>query len=308
MTYQTWLNDWLTHYVKLSTKTRTHQRYQQICNLHIIPILGTYELDDITTLLLQQFVTTLLTSGNLKTGKGLSANFVNSVISVMQSSLKTAYAIGLSKAYIASKIKRPRSQEKQVECFSVQEQKIIEHHVLTTKKDKLAGIVLCLYTGLRIGELLALRWDDLDCKACLLSVTKTCYDGYVNGKRTRILDTPKTSTSQRIIPFPKQLLPFLKKLRHRSQSEWLVADGSNPIFVRSYQRTFELVLKKLGIPHKGFHALRHTFATRALECGMDVKTLSELLGHKNPTVTLTRYAHSLIDHKKHMMNQLGKLF
>jgi integrase len=77
--------------------------------------------------------------------------------------------------------------------------------------------------------------------------------------------------------------------------------------MRSYQRTFESLLIKLNIPHKGFHALRHTFATRALECGMDVKTLSEILGHKNPTITLNRYVHSLLEHKTEMMNRLGKL-
>ena len=74
-----------------------------------------------------------------------------------------------------------------------------------------------------------------------------------------------------------------------------------------HQRTFELMLKRLGIVHKDFHSLRHTFATRALECGMDVKTLSEILGHKNPTVTLNRYAHSLMEHKQEMMNRLGRL-
>ena len=69
-----------------------------------------------------------------------------------------------------------------------------------------------------------------------------------------------------------------------------------------------MVLKKLGIQHKGFHAIRHTFATRAIECGMDVKTLSEVMGHKNPTITLSRYVHSLLEHKVNMMNKLGKLF
>ena len=85
-----------------------------------------------------------------------------------------------------------------------------------------------------------------------------------------------------------------------------VVGGDISISVRSYQRTFELLQKKLHIPHRGFHVLRHTFATRALECGMDVKTLSEILGHKNPTVTLNRYVHSLMDHKRMMMNRLGK--
>lgn len=92
----------------------------------------------------------------------------------------------------------------------------------------------------------------------------------------------------------------------RRQTE--VATGEFDTQVKSYFRSFSLLLKKLGIPHRGFHALRHTFATRALECGMDVKTLSEILGHKNPVVTLNRYAHSLMPHKHEAMNRLGKLF
>ena len=96
-------------------------------------------------------------------------------------------------------------------------------------------------------------------------------------------------------------------MKKKSKSEFVIADGEKSVFMRSYQRTFELLLKKLNLPHKGFHSLRHTFATRALECGMDVKTLSEILGHKNAAITLNRYAHSLWEHKFEMMNKLGKL-
>ena len=125
-------------------------------------------------------------------------------------------------------------------------------------------------------------------------------------KRPRI-DEHKTESSKRIIPLPKQLLPRLKHIQKNTHSEFVISNGTSPISVRSYQRTFELLLKKLSIKHRGFHSLRHTFATRALECGMDVKTLSEILGHKNPTITLNRYAHSLLEHKVTMMNRLGEL-
>ena len=110
-----------------------------------------------------------------------------------------------------------------------------------------------------------------------------------------------------MIPLPKQLLPKLKSIKKSSDSDFVVSADGNAVSVRSYQRSFELLLKRQNIAHRGFHSLRHTFATRALECGMDVKTLSEILGHKNPTVTLNRYAHSLLEHKTAMMNRLGKL-
>ncbi len=307
MKYKDWLDEWLEHYVKTTSKLRTYERYSQTVNVHIIPHLGEYELSELQPIVLQRFVTELLTNGNKRTGKGLSPNFVKSVISVLQNSLKTAYTLGLISEYTADKIKRPKIVEKQVVCFSTAEQKTIEQYILESKKTKLKGIVLCLYTGLRIGELLALTWNDIDFTKSTLSVTKTCHDGNVNGKHCVITDTPKTETSRRDIPLSKPLVALLKEMKKQSKSEFVVEDKETAVFVRSYQRTFELLLRRLNIPHKGFHALRHTFATRALECGVDVKTLSEILGHKNATITLNRYAHSLWEHKTEMMNKLGKM-
>ena len=303
MKYIDWLIQWLENYIRLSVKVRTYERYRLIIENHIKDKLGSMELDALTPLVLQSFITELLQRGNKMTGKGLSANTVNAVISVIQSSLKTAHLLGLTKEYTADKIKRPKLKEKPVECFSLAEQKMIEHAILTGKKDKQYGIILCLYSGLRIGELMALQWDDIDLAKGVLIVSKSCHDG----KGGIIIDEPKTVTSRRMIPLPKQLLPILKLWKKRSDSPFVVSSNGKPVPVRSYQRSFELLLKKLNIPHKGFHSLRHTFATRAIECGMDVKTLSEILGHKNPTVTLNRYAHSLMEHKKEMMNRLGKL-
>lgn len=303
MKYMDWLNEWLKNYVLPSVKIRTYERYSLIVNLHIRDKIGMLELDDLTPLLLQQYITELLQSGNRKTGKGLSANSVNAVISVIQSSLKTAHLLGLTKEYTADKLKRPKLKEKPVECFTLAEQKQIEQAILNGKKDKLYGIILCLYSGLRIGELIALQWSDIDFTKGILTVSKSCHDG----KAGLIIDEPKTATSRRVIPLPKQLLPILKGIKKKSHSPFVVSANGKPVSVRSYQRSFELLLKKLKIPHRGFHSLRHTFATRALECGMDVKTLSEILGHKNPTVTLNRYAHSLMEHKADMMNRLGKL-
>lgn len=310
MQYKYWLKEWLESYVKPSSKRKTYVRYSEIVSDHIMGALGNREMNDLTPLVLQRFTTKLLHNGNIKTGKGLSANSVNGIITVIQNSLKEACAIGHVSEYTADKIKRPKVREKQVTCFTHTEQKLIEQAVLSGKKAKMFGVVLCLYTGLRIGELLSLEWKDIDFQKGIISVTKTCYDGKNDsGKYTRITDTPKTPTSQRVIPFPKQLIPYLKSMKKQDKSDFVVSSGSNKLLsVRAYQRSFELLLNKLNISHKGFHALRHTFATRALECGMDVKTLSEILGHKNATVTLNRYVHSLMEHKKDMMNRVGKLF
>lgn len=309
MQYKVWLNEWLECYVKPSSKQKTYVRYSEVVSGHLVKALGDYEMTDLTPLILQRYVTELLQSGNLKTGKGLSANSVNGIITVIQNSLKEAYAIGQIPEYTANKIKRPKAREKQVTCFTPAEQKQMEQSILNGKKPKMFGVILCLYTGLRIGELLALEWTDIDFQKGTLTVSKTCHDGKdENGVFARITDTPKTETSQRVIPLPKQLIPYLRNLKKDSDSNYVISTRTEKLIsVRAYQCSFELFIKKLGIPHKGFHSLRHTFATRALECGMDVKTLSEILGHKNANITLNRYVHSLMEHKRDMMNRLGKL-
>ena len=303
MKYEEWLGIWLENYIKPSVKVRTYERYALIINKHISTDIGKCEIAELSALVLQNFITKLLENGNCKTGNGLSANSVNAVISVLQSSLQTAHMIGVANEYTADKIKRPKITERPIECFSMKEQKQIEQAVLNGNKDKLYGILLCLYSGLRIGELIALQWSDIDFVKGILTVSKSCHDG----KDGLIIDEPKTANSRRLIPLPKQLLPILKGIKKKSDSSFVVSSNGSFVSVRSYQRSFELLLKRLNIPHKGFHSLRHTFATRAIECGMDVKTLSEILGHKNPTVTLNRYTHSLMEHKQDMMNKLGKL-
>lgn len=308
MKYQDWLNEWMENYIMPSSKQRTYTRYGEIVRLHIVPQLGEYEMSELSPLVLQKYVTELLNSGNLQTGEGLSANSVNGIITVLQNSLKLAYTLGIISEYNADKIKRPKATEKKVECFSLPEQKKIEQYILEKKQPKLFGILLCLYTGLRIGELLALEWSDIDMTKAELTVNRTCHFGKdKTGKYTRMTDTPKTNSSARTIPLPKQIVPMLREIKKNSHSIYVISSGVKPVSIRSYQRTFASVLKKIDVPHRGFHSLRHTFATRALECGMDVKTLSEILGHKSPTVTLNRYAHSLMEHKKDMMNKVGKL-
>jgi len=308
MKYKDWLNIWLDNYVKPSAKARTIESYERIIQKQISGALGETEITDLNAMDIQLFVTELLKSGNNATKKGLAASSVNTVITVIQSSLKTAVTLGYISKNVAEGIKRPKIKGKEISCFTVQEQKKIEQAALSDKRGKMFGIVLCLYTGLRIGELLSLTWEDVDLQKGFITINKTCHDGMTEHGFGRILDEPKTQSSRRTIPVPKQLLPAMKKLKKAEKTEYVVSFCGHPLTIRSYQRSFALLLEKIGVEHKNFHSLRHTFATRALECGMDVKTLSEILGHKSATVTLNRYAHSLTEHKQNMMNKLGKLF
>ena len=305
MLYKDWLSDWLENYVNPNSKDKTCVRYREIVQQHLIPVLGSCEITALKPLEVQRFITQLLINGNLKNGKGLSVNSVNSIITVIQSSMSTAHTLGLIKEYEMDKLKRPKAKEKPVECFTPSEQRLIEHAVMEDRRDKMKGIIICLYTGLRIGELLALEWTDIDFEKAELTVSKSCHDSKdKSGRFCRIPDAPKRSNSIRVIPLPDRILPLLKEMKNRGHSRFVVA-GKSILSVRSYQRSFELLQKNIGIPRKGFHALRHTFATRAIECGMDVKSLSEILGHKNSAVTLNRYVHSLMEHKRAMINRLG---
>ncbi len=309
MKYGIWLDEWFCNYIRPSSKRKTCERYSEIIEKRLKVKLGEYELNELTPLILQRYITELIESGNMKTGKGLAANSVNGIITVIQNSLKLAYALGTIKEYAADKIRRPKTKEKEVTCFTLSEQKKIERAALAGKKTKWLGIVVCLYTGLRIGELLALEWKDVDFQKGVLTVSKSRHEGKdENGRYAHIVESPKTVSSRRCIPLPKQILCELRMLKRKSRSLYVISNGESSIPVRSYQRSFERLLKKLDIPHKGFHALRHTFATRALECGMDVKMLSELLGHKDPAVTLRRYVHSLMEQKKEMMNKVGNTY
>ena len=307
MKYKEWLMNWLDNYVAPNYKPRTCDRYTDMVTQHIIPGLGEYELSALSPFIVQQFITDLTAHGNLKNGHGLAANTVNSIITVIQQSMETAQHLRFVDVYEMNHLKRPKITEKPVVCFTAAEQKKIEQAVRDDKRDKMLGILICLYTGLRLGELMALEWDDIDLQKRALRVTKSCHDGKdANGHICRITGTPKTTHSSRVIPLPKQLIPILRDMKKRSNSSLVITDNGKIPSVRAYQRSFELLLIKIGIPRHGFHSLRHTFATRAIECGMDVKSLSEILGHKNSTVTLNRYVHSMMEYKAGMMDKLGK--
>lgn len=307
MKYNEWLDIWLTKYVKHSVKIKTQDNYGQMIQNHIKPALGNYDLDELTPLVLQDFVVEKLERGNIKTGEPLAKNTCIVLMNVLRRSISEANYFGVTKTNNMHLVRAPIAESTKVTAFERWEQDKLEKYCLKNDKTNYLGVVLCLYTGLRIGELLALTWDDINLKSGILTVSKTAIQLAINGKFGIIVDKPKTKTSNREIPLPHSILALLREAKKKSCSRFVITTKTNGMVgTRSYQKTFALIQKKLGIPYKSFHSLRHTFATRALEIGMDVKTVSEILGHKNPVMTLTRYSHSMMPHKRNMMNKLGK--
>jgi len=143
MKYSEWLNEWLELYEKPTVKQRTYKQYSDVVNNRLIPALGDYDIGELDARVLQRYIVELSQQGNTRTGKGLSANSVNSIILVMHSSLSMAYLLGLTKELHVDKIRRPKTGEKQVDSFSVNEQKKIEDAVLKDKRDKMFGVIIC---------------------------------------------------------------------------------------------------------------------------------------------------------------------
>ncbi len=308
MKLKEWLDIWLNKYTKFAVKLRTYERYKYIIAKHINPKLGEFDLDNLSAVKLQDYVLSELESGNLISSKGLANNSVIGIVNVLKSALKLAKSLEICAVDNSDKIKLPMATEKPVTAFEKWEQEKLEKYCLSSNKTNYLGIVICLYTGIRLGELLPLTWNDIDFKSGIMTISKTAYRIKQNGKPQVVIDKPKTKNSSRLIPLPKQLLEILKRARRISKSDFVLSTRTGGIVgTRAYQKTYERILKKLNIPYKNFHSLRHTFATRAIEMGMDVKTLSEILGHKNPVITLQRYTHSMLSYKTEMMNKMGKM-
>ncbi len=307
MTYNELLNEWLTEKQAFKLKRRTFLGYKDIIRVHIAPILGEKQLNEINLFMLREFQSTLFSTGNCKTEQPLASNTVKNIMSIIKGSFEYARSKGLI-SFLVSDLNTPKHVEKPITAFSKAEQAKIEQIVLQSKKANHFGIILCLYTGLRLGELLALEWKDIDFHRSTLTINKTSsIIRNENGKYTLLVDSPKTISSVRVIPLPKTLLSQLKRIKEQSTSPYVITTRTGGrVSNRTYQTTFQRILKNAKVEYKNFHVLRHTFATRALETGMDIKTLSELLGHKSPAITMNRYVHSMLETKQKMMNVLAK--
>lgn len=173
------------------------------------------------------------------------------------------------------------------------------------------GVLLCLFTGLRIGEICALRWDSISLDDCTIHVQRTMQriqtpEG--SERKTKIIiTTPKSNCSLRTIPLPAYLVGVLSQFDHTPNGYVLTGDNNTFIEPRTMQNHFKRILSCCSINDANFHALRHTFATRCIELGIDVKTLSEILGHASVTITMNRYVHPSLEMKRNSMERLSTL-
>lgn len=281
-----WFSIWIES--EIGIKDSTKQVYRRHIENHIIPQLGKIQLKKLTSEMIQKFID----------GLKLSPATVKLIFTVLESGLKCAEEKGFI-SNVWSKAKLPKMQKTKVDILTQQEQKRLENS-LTEKND--IGILICLYMGLRIGELCALKWSDVDFLNKVVHINGT--QSRIDGKLT--ITPPKSKASVRIIPIPDCL--FEKLLQHKNNSDFVLSNNGKEVDVRTYRRRFKSLLKLADLPNIKFHALRHTFASRALEVGMDYKTLSEILGHASVSITMDLYVHALDEHKKNQMNKLNEIY
>ncbi len=280
--------------------------YVSLYGTHIRPEFAAVSPDKITVFMINQYISELIESGG-KHGSGLSANTVQAVTIIMKSVFKYG-EVTLNISNPAKNISLPKTEFKEVETFSKTEMECIRNCAITGSVSDL-GILLCLYTGMRIGEVCALKWSDIDMNAQLISVSKTLYrinNPTGNDPKTIILiDAPKSKKSLRKIPVPTFMIKRLAEIKENCEPEnYFLTCSNRYIEPRAYRERYKNFLKTADIPYKNFHVLRHTFATECIRCGIDVKTVSKLLGHSNVKITLDRYVHSSMDDKRRQLQKL----
>ncbi len=302
------LDDWLKS-VRVSIKESTYAKYAHIIDSHICPALGKYPIHQISAQRIEAFVQQQLSDGRLDHHGGLSPKTVTDMTSIIKASIDYAQRNGVEIVCNLSGLSI-KKHEKEMRVLSKEEQNIFVKVLLDEIDRYKFGVLLSLYTGIRIGELCALTWEDLCLRSATLKIRKTMQriqdKGLGATAKTKIIITePKSKCSVRDIPLPSFLVELAAQFESHPKAFILSGKRTEYVEPRTMQNRFKKYIRESGIANTNFHATRHTFATRCVELGFDVKTLSEILGHANVNITLNRYVHSSFELKSSNMSKLS---
>lgn len=296
--------EWLKS-AKLRAKESSYYCYEKLVNKHILSYFKNIKYCDLNTQKINGFIEFLLKQSD-RNKKGLSPKTVRDIIAAMRLVAKYAQQeYGYRNPM--HNISMPKIEKSDIEILNKYERSRLQNYLQNNLTSTNLGILLTMYSGMRIGEVCALKWGDINFENGVIHVSKTVQrikNSDETSKTKVVVGSPKSKTSERDIPIPKFLVGLLKNFSV-NKNGFIMSNTSRPTEPRTIQNRFKSVLKKCGIRSVNFHFLRHTYATVCIENGIDPKTVSELLGHANVNITLNRYVHSNLELKKKYIENLN---
>ena len=297
-----WLLFWLNDLEKPNIKPSTYASYRNKLENHILPTLGEKRLDKLTEDNVQAWVDGLVAAG-------LSVSSIRTIYRIFNAALQKAVFKHCLFINPLQNVILPSAEIKKINALTVAQQKELEKQAYQSKGGE--AIIFALYSGMRIGEISALMWNDIDFDNNIICVTRTMQriTSFENGRtKTKIIvGIPKSNSSYREIPFGNYLRKYLLDLKANSKSDYVISCKGHHAEPRVISYRFRQTAKDAGLKKATFHGLRHTYATRCIERGVDIVTLSRLLGHASAKMTLDTYADSTMEQRKSAMKMLDTL-
>lgn len=293
---------WLSR-VRTTHKKTTYDKYQGLCMKYIYPFTDGVEYrkiknDTMKLLYIKKIEPLALT---------MSPSLQSSIVTVLNQIIdygNEIYNMNVTRL----RMNKPRPCQAQVDVFSMDDQKNLVRYLHENMDPTKLGVYICISIGLRLGEICALNWEDIDLNEHTISIKRTVHRvNAASGKNKTILTTiaPKTNSSIRVIPISDELYSLLMQQKNK---EGYLLNPLKPTDPRTFEYRYDKILKEIGVAHKKFHVLRHTFATNCIYNGMDAKSLSEILGHSNVQITLNRYVHPSMEQKRNQLNALSAIY
>lgn len=285
-------------------KDATYAVYVQHLNNHVLPFLEGLPEGTIPASTLQSFV-------DAKSAQGLSPKSIRDIALVLKMFLRYGAGKGAWTMPVMDVRYPERSAVRAPEVLTIADQRRLAGYLRENFSFRGLGVLIAMNTGMRIGEIAGLRWEDIDIPTGTIRVRRTAQRIYIADGPARqyelTVGSPKTLLSVRDIPISSALMGMLRPLRRVMRPEsYVISNGPRPIEPRTLREWFARLLDSLGIARVRFHALRHTFATRCIECGCDTKTVSAILGHASVSTTLDLYVHPGIEQKKRAIERMGR--